>query len=110
MEIDPKATYTIVTIDYLLNLGSGNYSILQEGKNAKPLGMTLRDAVMDYVKAETAAGRPIKATLDGRFVLLIPTLKSRRASKDDHPKKVFDQLGGLWRRACLFVRLTCHFP
>jgi hypothetical protein len=23
--------------------------------------------VLDYVKAETAAGRPIKATLDGRF-------------------------------------------
>ena len=67
-EIDPKATYTIVTIDYLLNLASGNYSILQQGKNAKPLGITLRDAVTDYVKAETAAGRTIKAKLDERFV------------------------------------------
>ena len=60
-EIDPKATYTIVTIDYLLNLASGNYSILQQGKNAKPLNITLRDAVTDYVKAETAAGRTIKS-------------------------------------------------
>jgi len=67
-EIDPKATYTIVTIDYLLNLASGNYSILQQGKNAKPLGITLRDAVTDYVKAETAAGHSIKAKLDDRFV------------------------------------------
>ena len=67
-EIDPKATYTIVTIDYLLNLASGNYSILQQGKNAKPLNITLRDAVTDYVKAETAAGRTIKAKLDDRFV------------------------------------------
>ena len=67
-EIDPKATYTIVTIDYLLNLASGNYSILQEGRNAKPLGITMRDAVTNYIKAETAAGRPIKATLDRRFV------------------------------------------
>ena len=67
-EIDPKATYTIVTIDYLLNLASGNYSILQQGKNAKPLNITPRDAVTDYVKAETAAGRTIKAKLDDRFV------------------------------------------
>ena len=63
MEIDPKATYSIVTIDYLLKLGSGRYSILQEGKNVRPLGVTIRDALMDYVKAETAAGRPIKAAL-----------------------------------------------
>lgn len=66
-EIDPRATYSIVTIDYLLNLGSGRYSILQRGKNPTPLGLTLRDAMMDYVKAETAAGRPIRATIDGRF-------------------------------------------
>jgi 2',3'-cyclic-nucleotide 2'-phosphodiesterase (5'-nucleotidase family) len=66
-EIDPRATYSIVTIDYLLNLGSGRYSILQRGKNPTPLGLTLRDAMMNYVKAETAAGRPIRATIDGRF-------------------------------------------
>lgn len=65
-EIDPKATYTIVTIDYLVKRG-GDYSVLQEGKNLKPLTLTMRDAVLDYVKAETAAGRPIKAMLDGRF-------------------------------------------
>lgn len=68
MEIDPKATYSIVTIDYLLKLASGRYSILQEGKNVRPLGVTIRDAIMDHVKAETAAGRPIKSTLDDRFV------------------------------------------
>ena len=72
MEIDPKATYSIVTIDYLLKLGSGRYSILQEAKNVRPLGVTIRDALMDYVKAETAAGRPIKAALDDRFVLVGP--------------------------------------
>jgi hypothetical protein len=72
MEIDPKATYSIVTIDYLLKLGSGRYSVLQEGKNVRPLDVTIRDALMDYVKAETAAGRPIKAALDDRFVLIGP--------------------------------------
>lgn len=65
-EIDPKATYTIVTIDYLVKRG-GDYSVLQEGKNVRPLGLSMRDAVLDYVKAETAAGRAVKATLDGRF-------------------------------------------
>jgi 2',3'-cyclic-nucleotide 2'-phosphodiesterase (5'-nucleotidase family) len=65
-EIDPQATYTIVTIDYLVKRG-GDYSVLQEAKNVRPLNLTMRDAVLDYVKAETAAGRPIKATLDGRF-------------------------------------------
>jgi 2',3'-cyclic-nucleotide 2'-phosphodiesterase (5'-nucleotidase family) len=65
-EIDPQATYTIVTIDYLVKRG-GDYSVLQEAKNIRPLNLTMRDAVLDYVKAETAAGRPIKATLDGRF-------------------------------------------
>jgi 2',3'-cyclic-nucleotide 2'-phosphodiesterase (5'-nucleotidase family) len=66
LEIDPKATYTITTIDYLVKRG-GDYTILQEGKNLQPLGLTMRDAVLDYVKSETAAGRPIKSTLDGRF-------------------------------------------
>jgi len=65
-EIDPKANYTIVTIDYLVKRG-GEYSILQEAKNMLPLNITLRDAVIEYVKAETAAGRVIKTTLDGRF-------------------------------------------
>jgi 2',3'-cyclic-nucleotide 2'-phosphodiesterase (5'-nucleotidase family) len=69
-DIDPKATYTIVTIDYLVKLASGRYTILQEGKNVRPLGVTIRDALMDYVKAETDAGRSIKASLDNRFVLV----------------------------------------
>lgn len=65
-EIDPQAVYTIVTIDYLVKRG-GDYSVLQEAKNVRPLNLTMRDAVLDYVKAETAAGRDVKATLDGRF-------------------------------------------
>jgi 2',3'-cyclic-nucleotide 2'-phosphodiesterase (5'-nucleotidase family) len=65
-EIDPKANYTIVTIDYLVKRG-GEYTLLQEAKNMTPLNLTLRDAVIDYVRAETAAGRAITTTLDGRF-------------------------------------------
>ncbi|MDX6383564.1 MAG: hypothetical protein QOK48_1137, partial [Blastocatellia bacterium] len=67
-DINPNATYTIVTIDYLYRVGGTTYGMLQEGKNMKELGITLRDALMNYVKAETAAGRDIKPNLDGRFV------------------------------------------
>jgi 2',3'-cyclic-nucleotide 2'-phosphodiesterase (5'-nucleotidase family) len=74
-EIDPAATYTVISIDYLWKRRSvapseteGNYSILNEAKNIRPLGLTIRDALIDYIKAETAAGRDIKSMLDGRFV------------------------------------------
>lgn len=65
-DIDPNATYTIVTIDYLVKRG-GEYSVLKEAKNVQPLNVTMRDAVLDYVKAQTALGQAIRSTLDGRF-------------------------------------------
>ncbi len=67
-EIDPQAMYTVVTIDYLVSVG-GRYLVLHEGKNLQPLGIILRDAIMDYVKSETAADRDIKPNLDDRFFL-----------------------------------------
>lgn len=65
-DIDPKATYTILTIDFLVKRG-GDYAVLQEAKNVRPLNVTMRDALIEYVKAETAAGRQLKASPDGRF-------------------------------------------
>ncbi len=74
-EIDPKAIYTVVSIDYLMNRRStkpsateGDYSILRTAKTIKPIGLTIRDAMINYLKSETAAGREIRPTLDGRFV------------------------------------------
>ncbi len=66
IEINPASIYTIVTIDYLVKRG-GSYALLQEGKNLKPLKLTLRDAVLAYIRGETAAGRAISAARDGRF-------------------------------------------
>ncbi len=73
-EIDPQATYTIVSIDYLLKRQpttpseeEGNYSVLAQAKKIEPLGLTMRDAMIQYVKDETAAGRNIRTNLDGRF-------------------------------------------
>jgi 2',3'-cyclic-nucleotide 2'-phosphodiesterase (5'-nucleotidase family) len=71
-EIDSAKTYVVVTTDYLLKLGSGNYAILKDSKNNKPLEITIRDAVINYVKAETAAGRKVRSSLDGRFVQIGP--------------------------------------
>ena len=75
-DVDPNATYRVICIDYLMkrtaNLPSdseGNYSVLNQAKKIYPLGLTIRDAIVDYVRKETAAGRDIKMNLDGRFVL-----------------------------------------
>lgn len=65
--IDPAAKYRVITIDYLLSVAGGKFAILQESKVQKPLGITIRDAMIDYIKSETAAGRTIKARFDGRF-------------------------------------------
>lgn len=80
-EIDPNQTYTIITIDYLMNLKSGAYAILQEAKNPRPLNLTLRDAVLNYVKSETAAGRPIRRVVDNRFVQVGPGPKNTEAPR-----------------------------
>jgi len=80
-DIDPNQTYTVVTIDYLMRLNSGAYAILQEAKNPTPLNLTLRDAVIDYVKSETAAGRPIRPVVDNRFVQNGPGPKNAEAPR-----------------------------
>ena len=74
-EIDPQKLYTVVTIDYLLERGGGGYAILQEAKSKTPLNITLRDAIMGYVKSETAAGRPIRGVKDDRFIQVGPDPK-----------------------------------
>ncbi len=67
-DIDPAAFYTVISIDYLLKVTGGDYTVLREASNIRPLGITIRDAITEYVKAETAAGREIRSNLDGRFV------------------------------------------
>jgi 2',3'-cyclic-nucleotide 2'-phosphodiesterase (5'-nucleotidase family) len=73
-DIDPTATYTVISIDYLMkrtanrpSSSEGDYSVLSQAKKIEPLGLTIRDAVVHYVKSETAAGRNILVKLDGRF-------------------------------------------
>lgn len=74
-DVDPQKIYTVVTIDYLLQVGGGPYAILKEAKSTTPLNITLRDAILNYVKSETAAGRPIRSVVDNRFVQIGPDQK-----------------------------------
>lgn len=68
-EIDLNAVYTVISIDYLLNVTGGDYAtVLKQATNTRPLGTTIRDAISNYVKAETAAGRDINSIIDERFV------------------------------------------
>jgi 2',3'-cyclic-nucleotide 2'-phosphodiesterase (5'-nucleotidase family) len=81
LEIDPNKIYTIVTIDYLLRLAGGAYAILQENKGTTPLNLTVRDAIMAYVKSETAAGRTIRPLADNRFIQIGPGPKTSEAPR-----------------------------
>jgi 2',3'-cyclic-nucleotide 2'-phosphodiesterase (5'-nucleotidase family) len=80
-EIDPQKIYTVVTIDYLLQVGGGAYAILKEARSTTPLNLTLRDAILNYIKSETAAGRPIRSVMDNRFVQVGPGPKSTEAPR-----------------------------
>jgi 2',3'-cyclic-nucleotide 2'-phosphodiesterase (5'-nucleotidase family) len=71
-EIVPAETYRLVTIDYLLDLQSGGYSMLQQAKNIRPVGLTLRDAIIAYVKSQTGANRGIHPSDTDRFKLIGP--------------------------------------
>ncbi|HXT62153.1 MAG TPA: 5'-nucleotidase [Pyrinomonadaceae bacterium] len=73
-DINPHASYTVVSIDYLLKRQpttpsdvEGAYAVLGQAQKIEPLGVTIRDAMIQYVKEETAAGRSIRTNLDGRF-------------------------------------------
>jgi 2',3'-cyclic-nucleotide 2'-phosphodiesterase (5'-nucleotidase family) len=74
--IDPNAVYSIVTIDYLYDLSSGSYGIFREARNMRPLGLTVRDAMISYVKSLNARGLPVRAAVDDRFKLVGPSAKA----------------------------------
>ena len=68
--LDDEATYGVATISFLLNGGDGLYV----GKNALEIrnfdDIDIIDVMLDYVEGETAAGRDIEYSTDGRAVIL----------------------------------------
>lgn len=64
--INPRATYRLATSDYLQQGGSG-YEVLGEARNVTPTGITIRQALIDFIRAEHAAKRAIQNRAEGRF-------------------------------------------
>lgn len=66
--VDPNKTYTIITLDYLADGNDGMEAFAKATEVTEP-GITLRDAMMNYVKEQTAAGKSVSSVLDGRITI-----------------------------------------
>ena len=67
--LDPKKTYGVATIDFLLNGGDG----LKIAKNAEELIITdkkVSDVLIPYIKQMTAEGKTIHGSVDDRVTIL----------------------------------------
>ena len=60
--IDDNKNYRIITTDYL-SFGNDHLDPLANSKTIEPLNVLLRDVLIQNIKDETAAGRPIQPTL-----------------------------------------------
>ena len=65
-DFDINKTYKIVTSDYLA-AGGDKYLFFNAPLKIETLNYKLRDAIIDYIKDETAKGNTIKAQTDGRI-------------------------------------------
>ena len=66
--IEPQGTYRIATLDYLAQ-GNDNLTTLAQGADLEVTKLLLRDLMVEYIKKETANGRKISATCDGRITV-----------------------------------------
>jgi 2',3'-cyclic-nucleotide 2'-phosphodiesterase (5'-nucleotidase family) len=63
---DKTKTYLVLTSDYIAN-GGDNAKGLANPIEKRNLGLLVRNALVNYVKSQTAAGKLIDANLDGRI-------------------------------------------
>jgi len=66
--VDPDKIYTIITLDYLAD-GNDGMESLKNAVEVKPLGITLRDVMLQYIQEETKQGRHITSKLDNRITI-----------------------------------------
>ncbi|MDX5346023.1 MAG: 5'-nucleotidase C-terminal domain-containing protein [Hymenobacteraceae bacterium] len=66
--LQPNQTYTLVTSDYLAN-GGDNMGFLKEAEKYEQLGIMFRDAILNHIKALTAAGKPVEAPAKNRVTV-----------------------------------------
>lgn len=81
-DVKADGIYTMVVSDYLYS-GGGEYPILQRGKNYQAVGLLLREALINYVRAENAAGRKITAPETPRVKLIKDTEKEKKAATNN---------------------------
>ncbi|MBI4747642.1 MAG: 5'-nucleotidase C-terminal domain-containing protein [Acidobacteria bacterium] len=59
LPLDPKKTYTLATSDYLYYGGDGYH--FSQGKNFRHVGVTLRDAIISYMRQQKTVEIPTQA-------------------------------------------------
>ena len=66
--LDDEMVYGLATNSFLLNGGDGLY-LASDALLVQDLGLLVNDVVLEYIKAETAAGRPLSGRKDGRVTI-----------------------------------------
>lgn len=66
--LDDDKVYGLATNSFLLHGGDGLY-LADKAVYLRDLGVNVIDVVLDYVKTETAAGRQLSGSTDGRIII-----------------------------------------
>ena len=66
--LDDENVYGVVTNSFLLHGGDGLF-LASDAVEVVDLGVYVNDVILNYVKEETAAGRPITGSTDGRVII-----------------------------------------
>lgn len=66
--LDDDRVYGTATISFLLN-GGDNLYLARNAVTVEKYDIDIIDVMLDYVKAETAAGRPVEYRADGRVIV-----------------------------------------
>jgi 2',3'-cyclic-nucleotide 2'-phosphodiesterase (5'-nucleotidase family) len=74
--LDDEKIYGVTTVSFLLKGGDGLFMANDALTMVEYHDVNVIDAVLEYVYAETAAGRPIEYEADGRVV--VKDLKKKR--------------------------------
>lgn len=67
--LDVKKQYTVAISDYLASGGDEMYFMRDAQKSTKTLPLLVREAILEYVKDLTKAGKKINAEVEKRFVV-----------------------------------------
>lgn len=69
--VDENRVYRVVTLDYLAE-GNDNMAAFRDALSHTDTGITLRDAMIDWVKEQARQGKEIESALDGRIIVKQP--------------------------------------